>query len=114
MRAGAMRHRVQIQDQSTTLDTFGGQPLTWTTLATIWADIQPLSAREKEASQAINVEVTHEITIRYQAQFNDTKAMAARRLVYGSRLFNIHGILNVDERNKQMTILASEGMNLGN
>src|SRR6266403_3642030 len=113
MRAGQLRHRVVVEQQAQTQDSFGGQPLTWSTVATDWGDINPLSGREREAAQAINVEISHEITIRYQSGFADPKAMAAYRLRYGSRLFNIHGTLNVDERNREITVLAGEGMNVG-
>jgi len=113
VRAGDLRHLVVIEQQAQTQDSFGGQPLTWTAVDTVWADINPLSGREREASQAINVEISHEITIWYQARFADPKVMAAYRLRYGTRLFNIHGTLNVDERNREITILAGEGMNIG-
>lgn len=113
IRAGQLRHRIDVQNRSVTLDSFGGQPLTWTTFATVWADVLPMSAREREASQAINVEVSHEITVRYRSDFADPKVMASRRIVYRGRYFNIQGIGNVDERNREMTIWAQEGMNLG-
>jgi SPP1 family predicted phage head-tail adaptor len=113
MRAGDLRHLVVIEKRAATQDTFGEQSQTWQTVDTVWADINPLSGREREAAQAINVEISHEITIWYQAQFSDPKVMAVYRVRYGTRLFNIHGTLNVDERNREITILAGEGMNIG-
>lgn len=113
MRAGQLRHRIAVEQRTQTLDTFGDQPETWSNVCYVWADINPLSGREREAAQVINVEISHEITIRYQSQFADPRVMAAYRLRYGTRLFNIHGSFIVDEHNREMTILAGEGMNLG-
>jgi SPP1 family predicted phage head-tail adaptor len=110
MRAGPMRHQVVIEGRQATQDTFGEQSTTWATVDTVYADINPLSGREREAAQAINVEISHEITIRYQDEFSDPRVVAAYRVRYGTRLFNIHGSANVDERNREITLLAGEGM----
>jgi SPP1 family predicted phage head-tail adaptor len=112
MRAGNLRHQIVIEQRSATQDSFGGLPETWSTLKTVYAEIQPLSGREKEAAQAINVDISHQINIRYQSAFADPRVTAAYRVRFGSRLFNIHASMNVDERNQEITLLASEGMNI--
>lgn len=113
-KAGDMRHKIDIQQRSTTQDSFGGQSQTWTNVATgIWADIQPLSGREIMAAEAVQAEVSHTITIRYKASFDDPVAVAAMRAVYGSRIFNISAKINVDERNRIIQLSANEGLNKG-
>ena len=112
MRAGQLRHLIVVEQRTQTQDTFGGQPETGATLTSVWADINPLSGREREAAQVINVDISHEITIRYRSIFADPRVMAAYRLRYGTRLFNIHASFVVDEHNREMTLLASEGMNI--
>lgn len=113
MRASDLRHRVTFQSRSVTTDSFGAQSQAWADVATVWADVSPLSGRELMAAQAINVEVSHSITIRWQAQFAGPKVAAAMRIVYGNRIFNIHSAIDPDERRKTIQISASEGLNNG-
>lgn len=108
MQAGQLRRRVTIQQRSATQDEYG-QPLTdWTDVATVYAAVEPLNGRELLAAQAVNSEVSHNVTIRYRAGV--TPAM---RLNYGGRLFNIHAVLDENERHRMLTLQCSEGMNDG-
>lgn len=113
MRAGDLRHRVTFQSRSMAADTYGAQSPVWTDVATVWSDISPLFGRELQAAQQINVEISHSITIRFQQQFAGPKAVAAMRIVYGDRIFNIHASIDPDERRKSLVLTASEGLNAG-
>lgn len=108
MQAGQLRKRVIIQQRSQTQDDYG-QPLqTWTDVATVYAGIEPLNGRELLAAQAVNSEVSHNVTMRYR-----TGITPAMRLNYQGRLFNIHTILDENERHRMLTLQCSEGMNDG-
>ena len=118
MRAGDLRRRVSIQARNSTQDAYGQQVVVWTDYMTsVPANIQALGGREIIAAQAINVDVTHQITVRYSSLLADPVAVAAMRVVYVNasitRYFNISAAMNVDERNKTVELLASEGLNLG-
>jgi len=113
LRAGQMNRRITLQRPSTAQDTCGGPVRTWTDLGTFWAEIQPLSGRELESAQRMASEVSHQIVVRYQAIFADTRQVAGYRAVYRSRIFNIHAALNEDESNVLITLLASEGLDDG-
>lgn len=118
MRAGDLRRRVTIQTRVTTRDTAGQQSTAWTDYLTgVPANIQPLTGRELLAAQAINTEVSHTIAVRWTAALADPKAVAAMRVRYATpavtRYFNILASMNIDERNKQIDLLAVEGENLG-
>lgn len=109
MRAGELRRRVTIQQRVTTQDTFGGQSQTWADFAAhVPAAIEPLSGRELMTAQSTQSEVSHRITIRYLPGVT-----AAMRIVYQGRYFNISAVMNIEERNREMQILASEGLNNG-
>lgn len=112
MQAGALRKRITLQQRDTTV-VDGQQALTWTTVATVWSSIEALSARELFAAQAVQSEVSHVITVRYRPELADPKAVAAMRAVYGTRIFNISGAMNLDERNRTVQLMASEGLNNG-
>ncbi len=113
VRAGQLSRRLRIQQRSTVQNTFGEPQLTWTDVATVWADIQPLTGRELESAQRMASEVSHQITVRFQPLFSDTRVVACYRGLYKARIFNIQACMNEDERNAVVTLLASEGLNDG-
>lgn len=109
MRAGELRRRVTIQQRAATQDTFGGQSTSWTDWQTnVPCAIQPLAGRELMAARAVNAETTHMIDMRYMPGLT-----AAMRILYGTRVFNIVSVVNVEERNREHQIMASEGLNDG-
>lgn len=108
MQAGNLRKRITLQVRSTTRDA-ANEPLhTWSDLMTLWADVQPMAGRKLEIAQAINSEATHQITTRYVAGVTTD-----HRAVYQGRYFNIHSVIDVDSRHREMHMLASEGLNDG-
>ena len=109
MRTGSLRRRISIQRRDMTQDDYGQPSLTWVNVVDAWAEIQPLSGRELEIAQAMNAEVTHQVTIRYREGIT-----AAMRIVYQSRYFNITSPpLDVYMRHKEMQLMCSEGLNDG-
>lgn len=113
MDAGNLRKRITFQQRTTTVDSYGQQTTTWTDLITVWASIEALSARELLAAQAVQSEVSHKITVRYRAEFANPVAVAAMRITYNGRLFNIQGATNIDERNREIDLTCAEGLNNG-
>lgn len=112
MRAGRLRHRIKFQAKTGTPvpDGYGGSTIPWVDFATkIPAAIEPLSGRELLAAQAVQNETSHKVTLRYQPGIT-----AAMRVVFGSRVFAITAPpLNKDERNRELTLLCSEGLSQG-
>jgi SPP1 family predicted phage head-tail adaptor len=103
MRAGRLRHRVSIQAPSETLDDFGEADLSWATDSTVWASIEPISGNERFSSDQVTAELTHRVFIRYLTGLTPRK-----RLLFGSRVFQIQSILNKDEKNEQLELLCRE------
>lgn len=118
MRAGQLRRRVTIQTRDSGKDSFGQQVTTWTTLlASVPADVQPMSGREMVAAAAVNSEVTHLVTVRFHPLLTDTVKVAAMRLTYTdgttTHTLNLSSVVNVDARNRQIDISAIEGPTQG-
>jgi SPP1 family predicted phage head-tail adaptor len=114
LRAGQLNRQVSIQQRTVTPDTFGGRPETWTEIKKVYAYIEALGGMERAQAQAISVDISHKFTVRYDdGLFADPKIAAGYRIVYNSRIFDIQAPLNVDEANRIVEILASEGMSLG-
>ena len=106
--AGTLRKRITLQQQSPSVDTYGQQVSSWTDVATVWASIEPSVGRELMAAQAVSLEQPTTITIRWQPLFASPKAVAAMRVVYNGRIFNLHSVENEAERNVLLTLVASE------
>jgi SPP1 family predicted phage head-tail adaptor len=113
--AGKLRHRVRLERPTYTQDTTTGeQVLTWTQVATVSAAIEPLSAREFIAGQAMQSNIDTRITIRHR---DDVKASwRAVHMVNGvaGRIYNIHGPLpDKDSGREYDTLPCSQGVNTG-
>lgn len=108
MRAGHLRHRIVIQQSIITRDSYGQPVASWVSVATVWAAIEPLSGRELIAAQAVQSEITTRISLRYLPGIT-----SAMRVVHGTRIYNIKTLLNLDERNRELQLMCSEGLNDG-
>ncbi|WP_110642458.1 phage head closure protein [Salinicola sp. CPA57] len=110
MQAGKLRHRVELQQKGTgrNPDT-GGVIDVWQSVTTVWASIEPLSAREFIAAGATQASVTTRITIRYREGVT-----AQMRAVSRGKIYNIEGVLPDDKSGREyLTLPCSEGVNDG-
>ena len=115
--AGRLRHRVTIQRHDYVRDTDDevvqnpqtGETLQeWVTLAEVWAAIEPLSAREFLASQAVQSKVTAKIIIRHR------DVVATDRVLHNGKIYQIEGVLaDKDSGLEYLTLPVSEGVNDG-
>lgn len=109
MQAGKLRHRVTLQRQVQTRDADGGVVVAWQDVAPVWAAIEPLSAREFIAGQALTSDVDTRITIRHRAD-----VQADWRAVKGSVIYAIRGVLpDKESGNVYLTLPCSSGANDG-
>ena len=108
MRIGKMRQRVTIQARASTQSGTGQPTGAWSTVATAWASIEPLSGREQLAAQAAQSETTHRVTMRYRSGIT-TKM----RISFGGRLFNITSVRSLEERGRVMILDCTEGQDAG-
>lgn len=102
-----------FQTRETTQDDLGQQSTSWVDAFSCRADIDALSGRELMAAQAVQSSVSHTITVRYRPELQNPKDVAAMRILYGTRVFDIHEAINEDERNRVVSILAEEGVSNG-
>ncbi len=111
--AGMLTRRIKIQRPSTVKDSVGAPCRSWLDVATVWADIQPLSGKEAVIANRISAELSHQIIVRYQSLFDNPQQVAQMRVLYKARIFNIHSALNEDEKRTQIILLVSEGLDDG-
>ena len=105
MGAGKYRHRITFQEPTETLNNVGEPVVSWSDYKTVWAEVKPLKGEEYWASQQVNAEVTHRITIRYLDGIT-----SEMRIKFGDRYFSIEPPLNPDEKNIELVMLCKENV----
>ncbi len=105
MRAGELRHRITLVEPTVVPDGLRGASATvMSTVADhLPAAIGPLEGRELYAAQQINATATHRIRVRYLSGVKPTQ-----RVLFGLRTFEILSAMNVEERNRQWSLLCAE------
>lgn len=103
--AGKMNKRVAIQSATGAQGATGEPTKTWSTDATVWASIEPISGREVFAAQLVVADVTHRVRMWYRS---DVTITPEKRLLYGARVFEIVSAMNIDEHNAEWEILCKE------
>lgn len=111
MRISKLQQRITIQRRSTTLDAYGQEINSWINIGTVWAEVKPLSGREKMRSNAmvVEAELTHQVTVRYSELFTPSIIADAWRILFGTRILNITASMNVDEADKSIIFDCTEG-----
>lgn len=111
MRAGKLRHRVAVEERVDVQDDTGGVVSQWRTRAVVWASVEPLSGREQlTAAQPLAINSTR-IRLRWVPRIADLDPKW--RLRFGSTLYNLISVMNVEERNREFECLCSSGSNEG-
>jgi SPP1 family predicted phage head-tail adaptor len=101
MQAGRLKNRVVIQQQSTTQDSIGQPVNTWTTYATVWANI--IHQKGAEAIKADQVMSTLRASIRVRYKAGITTAM---RVSYASKIYQIISIIPDAESKDYMDLVC--------
>ena len=103
MKAGALRHYITIEQSTESFDANGELVNTWADYVSLWASIEPLVGREYFTAKQFSAETTGKLRMRYFAGIT-----AKMRIKFGTRYFNITGISNIEERNKEIVIYYQE------
>ncbi len=103
MEIGKLRQRVQIQTYSEIQDATFKTLKTFTTIATVFAEIKPVKGYVTFDTKQIDQTVTHKVTIRYQPYIT-----SENWLYMNSRRFRIRSVRNIDERNRYLELLCEE------
>lgn len=101
---GKFRHRVTIQSPTITRSARGAEVLTWSSVATVYADIRTAGGSETTLSTQLEVAtLTHSIQIRYR-----TGIVPKMRAVWGSRVFSIESVGEPDNRMRTLVLSCRE------
>lgn len=103
MWAGALRNRVVIQSKTVTPNSFGEEVISWSTVATLWAAIEPLQGREYLEGAAAGAEVTTKITVRYYPNLKPEM-----RATWGSHTYDILSVIEFRENKREIQLMCKE------
>jgi SPP1 family predicted phage head-tail adaptor len=101
-RAAKYRHRLVIQQPSQIgQDAYGAPNRSFSTLATVWGQIEPLTGAETDFGDQIVAQSTHRLTIRYRDDV--TSQMQA---THRGDTYRFTAVLNPGERDVELVIAA--------
>lgn len=73
---GMMREELAIVQPTETTDSHGGRSVTWSTLDTVYAELQPMGAIERLQAQAIQAVVNYRFRVRVRTDLTtDMRAL---------------------------------------
>ena len=101
--AGNLVDRIVIEQATETRNSVGEVTLSWSTFATVWADVQALSGREAERYGQIVGFTGHKVTIRQL-----TGVKVSMRIIYESTRTLEIGALNEYERGWYLELICTE------
>jgi SPP1 family predicted phage head-tail adaptor len=105
MNTGPMRHRVDFEALTEQKDQHSAIKNVWVKVCDARTRIIPLTGRSLFAAQKEHSEVTGRIEMRYRADIT-----AKMRGVFNGKIYSIHAAINVEERNKDLHLMVSEGV----
>lgn len=105
MQAGKLRTRVIIQQQVTATNGYMEQIVTWSTLATVWADVRAVTGAERTIGTAQQVQsaLTDQVEIRYRSDVTPKQ-----RLKIGARILDIETVGDPDGRKRRLILACRE------
>lgn len=100
---GLMKHKVTFKKIDKTKDGRGGWTESPSDILTTWAAIAPLSPVEIVKYQSFLPEITGKMVVRYRDDIDSSCIV-----FYGSRKFEILGLVNPAEESRFLKILVKE------
>ncbi|GAB6171997.1 hypothetical protein JCM15765_14750 [Paradesulfitobacterium aromaticivorans] len=103
----AQNKRITLQQKTKTPDGQGGNTEAWSDLVTVWASIKTPKSQanwnREQAAEQSRQNTEYEFNIRYRNGVTDEL-----RVKYGTRIFTIQSVIDVDERHREINLYCSE------
>lgn len=98
--ASELRERVRIERPVTADDGYGGKSVTWSELATVFAEVKPLIGilNERLVGEQRTANAGYRVAIRYRSDVT-----AAMRLVWKSHILLIHSLHEMETTLSMLT-----------
>jgi SPP1 family predicted phage head-tail adaptor len=106
VKIGIKRHRIDLQRATKAQTNTGAIERTWATFGRVWADVNPLRGDEAQAAMQLEARTTHRIRMRRTPA--SATLTPADRIAWGGRLFEITGVIDIAERQREIEVIAAE------
>lgn len=103
MRAGKLRHRVEVQAATQTQAADGDTLSVWSTLAFRWASVEAAGGGETTKGGAVVADVTHKVTMRGYPGLT-----GKQRLLWKGRVLNVEGVADAEGRGRETVLQCRE------
>lgn len=107
MQTGKLRNQVTIERKDGARDADGGERVTWVDVVTVWASIEPVSAREFLGSNQLQSEITGKITMRHPVDVRADDRITCAGVAYG-----VVAVLP-DQRKRAVVAMVTSGVTDG-
>jgi SPP1 family predicted phage head-tail adaptor len=103
VRSGELRNKIQFMENAGERVSGGSVPPAWVPTGNpARCKVDPLSGSKLFLAMQSQARVTHEITMRYRGGINPHW-----RIKFGTELMEIVSIVNVEQRNRKLVIMAA-------
>lgn len=104
MPAGRLRHRIRIEHETRVPDGGGGWDETWAPFLSAWADVQPLSGRERVQAEQVQSQVLYRVRMRMRDGIRPDM-----RVVWSEITMNIRAVVS-DSKLEVLTLDCEAGV----
>lgn len=107
MQAGRNRKRITIQYETVTRDTVGGEVISWSTFATVYAEVlaSPAPADEQFITNADQLQARTFLRIKMRWL---SGVSVKHRITFDNRTLQIHSVGDPDGRKRELRLVVSE------
>lgn len=106
--AGRLNQRVTLQQRAAGVDALGQELTTWSDVATVWAEVQPLRGREYFAAGQLQSAVDVRVRIRWRAG-----VVPAMRVVWRGEPMEIVSVIEPDAAKVSLELMCVSGVRDG-
>ncbi len=103
LQAGSLNRRLVVEQRTGQADGIGGIDDTWEILFEVWANILPLTSRQKQSAGGLVDSQTHNVYLRHRSDIK-----SGMRFATNGRLFEILTVHDPDETSRYLHCLVSE------
>lgn len=111
MRAGPLRHEVQVQYPVTVQGPSGAEVITWADFGTLRAEVLPI--RGREALTADQPLAALDTTIRVRWSPNNDQITAKWRVIHDRVVYDIKNVIHVRLEQRMIELACKSGVNNG-
>ncbi len=102
MQSGKLRHRIALQSNTPTINSFSEPVDSWSTYKTVWGSIIPIKGKEVINADQVDSETKILIRIRY-----NSSVIAQHRAVHNDIIYDINTVDNPAMRNVELLLYCT-------